>query len=114
MVLACDRWLKIVDNTWAIAKHVEALRGQERWGVGTVEQAFAGYAALPSGDRTPEWWEVLGCNADTSVETIKAHYRGLVKRHHPDVGGDRQRFEQIQGAYQAAIQAVEGDRDKSS
>jgi len=43
--LACDKWNRVEDNVWAIAKHVEALRGQERWGVGSIEQAFRGYMA---------------------------------------------------------------------
>src|SRR5882672_8961313 len=30
-VLACDKWLRVADNIGAIAKHIEALRGQERW-----------------------------------------------------------------------------------
>src|SRR5579871_4711212 len=46
-VLACDRWLRTVDNLYAIALHVGAIRAQERWGVGTIEQAFRGYQALP-------------------------------------------------------------------
>src|SRR5687768_11454805 len=38
--LACDKWGRVECNTWAIYKHIEALRGQERWGVGSIEQAF--------------------------------------------------------------------------
>jgi hypothetical protein len=60
IVLACDKWNRVADNIYAIAKHVDALRGQDRWGVGTVEQAFRGYTALPSGDGTDPWWHVLG------------------------------------------------------
>ena len=37
IVLACDKWNRVADNIYAIAKHVDALRGQDRWGVGTVE-----------------------------------------------------------------------------
>jgi len=44
--LACDRWTAVAHNLWAIAKHIEALRGQDRWGVGSIDQAFAGYQAL--------------------------------------------------------------------
>lgn len=46
-VLACDSWNRVPCNVRAIAKHIEALRGQARWGVGNLEQAFTGYAALP-------------------------------------------------------------------
>jgi hypothetical protein len=45
-VLACDKWSYPAHNVWALVQHVKALRGQERWGVGTTAQAFAGYVAL--------------------------------------------------------------------
>lgn len=48
-VLASDRWLSPTGNAWALVLHVRALRGLDRWGVGTTAQAFAGYAALGSG-----------------------------------------------------------------
>ena len=56
-VLACDRWDRPEHNLRAIAKHVEAIRGQERWGVGSVAQAFRGYQALPSRATGKPWWE---------------------------------------------------------
>lgn len=38
---ACDRWDRIGDNIYAIAKTIDALRGIERWGSGSmVEQSF--------------------------------------------------------------------------
>src|ERR1043166_7667665 len=40
---ACDRWRRVEDNGYAIALHIESLRGQQRWGVGSLEQAFRGY-----------------------------------------------------------------------
>ncbi len=46
-VFACDLWTRVEHNVWAIARHVDAVRSQARWGVGTVQQAFAGYVALP-------------------------------------------------------------------
>ncbi|MDE8654809.1 J domain-containing protein, partial [Novosphingobium album (ex Liu et al. 2023)] len=62
-VLACDRWNTVADNIAAIAAHIEALRGQERWGVADLEQAFAGHVALPAPE---QWWQVLGVRADAS------------------------------------------------
>lgn len=56
-VLACDRFDRIEDNIAAIAAHIEALRGQERWGVADMKQAFAGHAQLPAPE---QWWQVLG------------------------------------------------------
>src|SRR3546814_9529449 len=37
-VLACDRWYRAADNMVAIAKHIEAIRGMDRWGVGRSEE----------------------------------------------------------------------------
>lgn len=49
MCFACDRWDKVQDNIYAIAMTIEALRGIERWGSGSmVEQAFTGFVALPA------------------------------------------------------------------
>ncbi len=51
VVLACDRWDRPAHNVWAIAQHVNALRGQARWGVGTAAQSFAGFGVLPPSPR---------------------------------------------------------------
>jgi DnaJ-domain-containing protein 1 len=101
LVFACDKWLSIEDNLWAIVKHIEALRGQERWGVGSLDQAFAGYAALPDPD-TRSWWDVLGVKQTATTDEIKKAYLNLAKIHHPDAGGDPLMFDQITKAYQLA------------
>lgn len=100
-VLACDHWTTVEDNLWAIGKHVEAMRGQERWGVGTVDQAFAGYEALPA----PKvlWWEVLSVSRFAGLEDITASYRALAKEHHPDAGGSQEAFVRIQTAYEQGV-----------
>lgn len=98
--LACDKWNRVEDNVWAIAKHIESLRGQERWGVGTMEQAFRGYMALPGiGESSAsEWWKTLGVTINASPEQVKEAYRLLVKKHHPDKGGDPDLFNRVQRA----------------
>lgn len=101
LVFACDKWLSIEDNLWAIVKHIEALRGQERWGVGSLDQAFAGYMALPDPD-SKKWFEVLNVSPTASNEEIRRAYLGLAKQHHPDNGGDAVMFDQIQKAYDLA------------
>lgn len=98
-VLACDRWDRVADNIAAIAKHIEALRGQDRWGVGTLEQAFAGYQALPAPE---QWWQVLGCAEDTPQETVERVFRELAKKFHPDRGGSESEMARINAALQAS------------
>lgn len=110
LVLACDKWFYPEHNLHAIAKHIEALRGQERWGVGSIERAFTGYAALPAQGETsrPSWQSVLGLNDINHIklEHAASKYRELVKIHHPDAGGDPVRFQQITEAFADAKAAL--------
>jgi hypothetical protein len=101
LVFACDKWLSIEDNLWAIVKHIEALRGQERWGVGSLDQAFAGYAALPDPNQIP-WWQILGVKETATNDEIKSAYRTKAMQYHPDHGGDPVQFDQVQKAYNLA------------
>lgn len=102
-VLACDKWDTVADNIAAIAAHVEALRGQERWGVADLRQAFAGHVALPA---PVAWWAVLGCDRDADAAAIARAYRDRARTHHPDAGGDRAAWDQLTAAYDAARATV--------
>jgi len=106
--LACDKWNRVEDNVYAICKHIEALRGQERWGVGSIERAFRGYTALPGiGESTgSKWWEVLGVSVNASEEQVKEAFRLLAMKHHPDRGGSAELFGRLSEAYRQAL-AVE-------
>jgi hypothetical protein len=99
--LACDKWDRVEDNAWAIAKHVEALRGQERWGVGSVDQAFRGYMALPGVGETSglSWWTTLGVPINSTFDQVKEAYRTLAKKHHPDRNGDSELFRRVTEAW---------------
>lgn len=102
-VLACDKWTRLADNLAAIAAHVEALRGQERWGVGSIEQAFAGYKALAAVSAKQPWWSVLGLAEDAPPQVVKDRWLNLLGQHHPDVrGGNGNRAAEINVAYQEA------------
>ncbi|NUQ86291.1 MAG: J domain-containing protein [Anaerolineales bacterium] len=98
LVFACDKWRSVEDNLWAIVKHIEALRGQERWGVGSLDQAFAGYMQLPDPGKR-EWWEVLQVAPTASNDEIRQAYLRLAKQYHPDAGGDAVMFDQVQKAF---------------
>ncbi|CAN1212887.1 hypothetical protein TUMEXPCC7403_21960 [Tumidithrix helvetica PCC 7403] len=84
-----------MDNTWAIVKDIDAMRGMQRWGVGSLQQAFMGYQALPS---SLDWWQVLEVNPDASIDEVKASYVRLSKEAHPDRGGTKERQQQINQA----------------
>jgi hypothetical protein len=104
-VLACDTWDRVADNIAAIAAHIVAIRSIDRYGVGTLEQAFAGYARLTTG--AEPWWTVLGVNEDASPDQYEDAYRLLAKRHHPDAGGDPHVMTRINGAI-ATARALRG------
>ena len=87
VVLPCDRWDRAADNIAAVAKHIESLRGQDRWGVGSLAQAFAGYVALPppsSGEKPARpWREVMECDECGDInhpDDLSVRYRSLAKR----------------------------------
>lgn len=107
IVLACDRWDRVADNVCAIAKHIEAMRGMERWGVGNLAMAFSGYEALPhqpgAGASEPDdWWIVLGVNRSASNADIERAWRDKMRAAHPDRGGTLQAAQRLNAARDAA------------
>jgi len=45
------------------------------------------------------YYDVLGINKNSSEDEIKHAYRNLAKTHHPDKGGSKEKFQEIQEAY---------------
>lgn len=109
-VLACDRWDTVYDNIGAIAAHIDALRGQERWGVADLRQAFAGHVALPAPGQgvTLQWLTVLGFTeeATPSIGEIELAYRRKARTAHPDAGGDRAAWDRLTEAYDQAKREI--------
>lgn len=101
--LSCDAWDRLSDNAWAIAKHIDALRGQERWGVLTAAESIPVFR-LPS--KLP-WYRVLGVSQSDSYQVVRASFRRLSKLHHPDMGGDRVTWERVAEAWQEYQQEVQ-------
>lgn len=104
--LACDKWDRVADNIASLAAHIECLRGIERYGVGTLEQAFRGYQALPAPGFTHSWREILSdCK---SLDEAESQYRERAKRLHPDVGGDQTQMAELNMAiHDARIELAE-------
>ena len=105
-VLACDKWSSAADNMAAIAGHIEAIRTQERYGVGTLDQAFAGYAALPpiGGTQGGDWRAEFGLApaAAVTLDLVESLYRTLLKQRHPDNGGSHDAVVRLNLARDAA------------
>ena len=85
VVFACDRWKTVAENVAAVAAHIAAMRGMERWGVGRAEQLFAGYTALPPPIAPGDWRAELGSPA--TLGEAEAAYRERIRSAHPDAPG---------------------------
>lgn len=104
VAFACDKWATIEDNLWAVKLTIDAMRQIERSGVSELlERAFKGFDALPAPSGAA-WWEILGVSAISPIDDIKAAFRTLARKHHPDMGGDSNEFLKITAAYEAAKQ----------
>jgi hypothetical protein len=108
-VLACDRYQRCADNIAAMAAHIDALRRIDRYGVGTLEQALAGYKALPA-DTAADWRAVLGFapNARPTVDQVHVAYRDRARLLHPDApGGNEGAMAHLNRARDYALEELE-------
>ncbi len=107
-VLACDKYNRAWKNLRALHRTIEALRAIERHGGSSLmEQAFTGFAALPSTPAAaaplarqragrpgwwcsahtaePSWWDVLGVTPEAPLDEIEAAHERLALQHRPDL-----------------------------
>lgn len=109
--IPCDKWRAIGENMRAINKTIEALRGLDRWGAKEmVDAAFRGFKALPESiimgaGQSRAWYEVLQVSQDADSEIVRAAWRRLIARYHPDnqQTGDATKFHEVQKAYEESI-----------
>lgn len=105
MCFPCDKWDRIEDNMYAIAKTIDALRGIERWGAKeTVTASFRGFEQIPN-DIKPRSFYFKDCE---TKEEIKTRFQKLVKAMHPDQGGDEEEFRDMIEQYETLMKK-EGD-----
>jgi hypothetical protein len=120
--MPCDTYKNMEDNIYAIAKSLEALRSVDRYGVTQNGEQYRGWTALPEAgksDSTRKAAVTLACYAPAlTADQIQADrgamqeaYRMAAKKAHPDVGGARQAWDEIQQAkdtLEAHFRAGEG------
>ena len=102
--MAIDRYYRVADNLAAVAATLDAMRAIERHGGAEIlNRAFLGFAALPEKASQP-WREVLGIEGAATIDLVESRFRTLVKVHHPDYAGEKERdtFERIVQAREAA------------
>jgi hypothetical protein len=105
--MACDKWLQPWENMHAIHKAIEGLRAMERAGATQImERAFQAFQ-LPK--ETPTGWrEVLDVEPgfNPSKDYIKRITRELLRKLHPDMGGDEEAFKRVQKASAEALKEL--------
>lgn len=99
LCFACDRWDRVADNLWSIAKTIEAIRGIERWGTGEmVAAALRGFRALPPPQKP--WRMVFGYGSETKplLADVEKKYRDAAAGAHPDRGGNADTMAELNAA----------------
>lgn len=54
---------------------------------------------------TSNYYDLLGVKKEATAEEIKKAFRKLARKHHPDAGGDEEKFKEINGAYEVLSDA---------
>lgn len=104
MALCCDKWNTVEANLRALVMSVDAMRGLDRWGVSEImNRAFMGFKALPEKAAGFPWWEVLGLSRECTLKEVKAAYKKKAQLHHPNVGGDPNKWRELQEAYEQGL-----------
>lgn len=103
--LACDRYATLAGNLAAIAAHIAALRAIDRYGIGTVDQAFAGYAPRLQA-ASVDWHIVLGVPPSATLERAETAFTALARTAHPDAGGTHEAMSRLTEAISYARHAL--------
>lgn len=121
----CDTFDRFEDNVRAVGLALEALRMVDRYGVTKRGEQYSGWKALPSQATTTLTTEsaaaVLVALAEPNLDSLAARrrisavlssaatarelYLAGAKRHHPDAGGDAEKFKALGQAWQALVDA---------
>jgi hypothetical protein len=95
--MAIDRYDRVADNLAAIGATLEAMRAIERHGGAEIlDRTFRGFKALPD-KATEAWRDVLNFGHESRItpDDVDRRFAELVKKHHPDMGGDAAEFQRI-------------------
>lgn len=101
-VMAIDRYTRVEQNLAAIAATLDAMRAIERHGGAVIlERAFMGFQSLPA----PNTWRAaleIEEGASRPLSAVKAQYKKLSLRYHPDCGGTEAKMKELNWAMEQA------------
>ena len=60
-----------------------------------------------------ELYDILGVSSSASIDEIHAAFRKKAREHHPDLGGDRKKFQQLSDAYEELLKVKKAERTSS-
>lgn len=101
-----DRYATVEANLQAIHHIIEARRVELRHGtLALVRASFTGFKALPAPPGS-EWWDVLQCRRDVSLDVARAQFKRLASDNHPDRGGSNEKMATINKAWDEAQAAL--------
>jgi hypothetical protein len=107
LTYATDRFDDWRDNVRAIALGLEALRAVDRYGVSGRGEQYRGWTAIESAPAeltVEQAAEVLAEHSGrrwtaaqilTDRDALAAAYKAAARQHHPDIGGDPDKFDRI-------------------
>lgn len=106
--MPCDTYDRVADNIAAIAKHIEATRAIDRFGVASVREMFTGFQALPAPGTKRSWRAVMGFAAFDGVTPVEidARFKKLAKERHPDAGGSADAMAELNAAKAEALKEI--------
>jgi hypothetical protein len=107
--IAIDQYWRVADNIAAIAATLQAMRAIERHGGAEIlQRAFLGFAALP--EKASQSWRLqLGFKEDqaVTVDAVQSAFRALAHKHHPDKGGDPDKWQDLCLARENALRDLQ-------
>ena len=111
-VFACDQYESIVDNLYAIAKTIEAMRAIERWGAGEMmERAFSGFKGLPAqASEGEDCWKVLELPPMSPAHLVTLVHRDMTRKLHSK-NSLSEEFSRINVARDNALRALKASAE---
>lgn len=105
-IFACDRWLTLTHNLYAIAISLRQMRQLAQYGAADLSQLFRPFlqedissaAATASDVPLEEWQKLLGLGPSATLEDANAIYRARAKQNHEN--------EEVMLTLNAAIEAA--------